>query len=252
MDARQSAIIDLIGQEQRVVVSDLAKRFAVSEMTIRRDLTELEAQGLLVRTHGGAVIAGRLRFIQRAFPKYVISPEKEAIGLLAASLVSPGETVMVDRGTTALEVSLRLPQDAGITVATTSLMVAQALYGSPVNVLILGGYLSKDFPSLYGPPTENMLESLHVNTLFLGCDGADSLTGLYTVDLHVAKFEHAMMLIADRVVVVTESHKFRKKAFAKFGTWRESHLLVTDSGLSMQDRKNLEDQGIQILIAEPA
>lgn len=247
VNTRQNSIIELIGQHERVDVSELAVRFSVSEMTIRRDLTELEDQGFLVRTHGGAVSAGKTRFLQKAFPNYSVSPEKEAIGKTAAKLVQPGQTIMVDRGTTTLEVAMHIPQDSGIMVATSSLCVAQALFGSPVDVLLLGGYLSKDFPSLYGPLTENTLDSLHVDILFVGCDGADSLDGLYAVDLHIAKFQHAMMGIADKVVVVTESHKFDNKSFARYGQWKEVTTLVTDSKLSARDHAYLKEHGIEII-----
>ncbi|MCX6343786.1 MAG: DeoR/GlpR family DNA-binding transcription regulator [Armatimonadetes bacterium] len=250
MNTRQTNIIQMLGQNERIDVADLARQFDVAEMTIRRDLTDLEKKGFLVRTHGGAVSAGRTRFLQRAFPHYSVSPEKEAIGKMAASLVKPGQTIMVDRGTTALEVSLHLSQDAGITVVTSSLCVAQALFGSPVDVLLLGGYLSKDFPSLYGPLTETMLESLHVDILFIGCDGAHSIDGLYAADLHIAKFQHAMMGIADKVVVVTESHKFKNKSFARYGQWNEVNTLITDPGLSPSDQANLNEYDIELLMAK--
>lgn len=250
LNNRQTDIIQLIGKQEKLDVRALARRFGVSDMTIRRDLTELENEGFLVRTHGGAVSSGRTRFLQRAFPHYSVSPEKRAIGKLAAGLVSPGQTVMVDRGTTALEVSMNLPQDAGITVATSSLCVAQALFGTPMDVLLLGGYLSKDFPGLYGPLTETMLESLHVDVLFIGCDGADSIDGLYAGDFHIARFQHAMMGISDKVVVVTESYKFNGKSFARYGQWNEVNTLVTDRKLSARDRANLETAGIEVLAAE--
>lgn len=248
MNTRQNSIIEIIGQHERADVADLAVRFSVSEMTIRRDLTELEEQGFLVRTHGGAVSAGKTRFLHKAFPNYYVSPEKEAIGRTAAKLVQPSQTIMVDRGTTALEVAMHIPQDAGITVATSSLCVAQSLFGSPVDVLLLGGYLSKDFPSLYGPLTENNLDSLHVDILFVGCDGADGVDGLYAVDLHIAKFQHAMMGIADMVVVVTESQKFNNKSFARYGQWKEVTTLVTDSRLSAEDIANLKESGVEIVL----
>lgn len=239
-----------MSKQEKLDVRELARRLGVSEMTIRRDLTELEEEGFLVRTHGGAVSSGRTRFLQHAFPHYSISAQKQAIGKLAAGLVLPGQTVMVDRGTTALEVSMNLPRDAGITVATSSLCVAQALFGTSMDVLMLGGYLSKDFPGLYGPLTESMLESFHVDVLFIGCDGADSVEGLYAVDLHVARFQHAMMGVADKVVVVTQSHKFGGKSFARYAQWNEVQTLVTDPKLTARDRANLKDAGVDVLIAE--
>ncbi len=149
LNERQRVVVELLVEGQDIGVRHLASRFEVSDMTIRRDLADLEKQGLVTRTHGGAVAVGRLRFLHSAFPHYRISAEKEAIGSLAAGLVSPGQTVMIDAGATPLEVAVHLPQNADITVATTSLCAAQALYGSPVTVLLLGGFLRRDFPSLY-------------------------------------------------------------------------------------------------------
>ena len=250
MHPRRVTILDLVQNEDRVKVRQLADRFHVSPMTIRRDLSLLEDQGYLVRTHGGAVVAGRLRFLQRAFPHYTVSKRKAAIGKLAATLVQPGQTVMVDTGTTALEVARNLPKDAGITVATTSLCVAQELYGAPLTVLLLGGFLRKEFPSLYGPLTESLLKGFHVDILFMGCEGADSLQGFYTVDLHISSLEQATIEISDRVVVVTESSKFARKSFVRYARPEQIDTLVTDAGLSVTDRKNLEKHGIKILFVE--
>jgi len=250
MNARVNAIMEMLRDEGRVMVSALSERFGVSEMTIRRDLSELEMQGVLTRTHGGAVPTGRLRFLLSAFPHYVMNERKVAIGKLAAGLVKPGQTVMVDTGTTALEVARHLPQDAAITVATTSLCVAQELYGSSLNVLLLGGFMRKEFPSLYGPLTESMLGSFHIDILFMGCDGANSRDGFYTADLHVSSLEQAMIRIAGRVVVVTESVKFGNKAFVRYATPEQINTLVTDPDLRSVDRANLAEHGVHVIFAE--
>jgi len=247
MNTRQSEIIDLLREKERVDVAGLAEHFHVSTMTIRRDLSLLEEEGLLVRTHGGGILSGKLHFLQHAFPHYSVSSQKAAIGKLAASLVTPGSKVMLDTGTTTLEVARNLPKDSNLTVATTSLCVLQELYGSPLQVLLFGGYVRKEFPSLYGPLTEAMMKSFHVDILFIGCDAADSKAGFYTSDLHLSSLEQGMITIATRVVVVTESSKFGHKSFVRFATPEQVHTLVTDSGLSVADRTNLEGQGVGIL-----
>src|SRR5208283_895840 len=98
MNSRQSEIVDLLQKAERLEVWRLAQRFEVSQMTIRRDLRLLEEQGFLVRTHGGGIPAGKLRFLQSAFPHYAVSPQKAGIGKLAASLIAPGETLMIEAG----------------------------------------------------------------------------------------------------------------------------------------------------------
>lgn len=250
MNTRQSQIVDLLQQDERLDVGQLAELHRVSPMTIRRDLRMLENEGLIVRTHGGAIASGKFRFLQYAFPHHIATPEKTIIGKMAAGLVAEGQKVMIDTGSTTLEVARNLPsEDRNITVATTSLCVVQELYASPLQVLLFGGYVRKEFPSLYGPLTETMLKSFHVDILFIGCDGADSRKGFYTSDLRISSLEQQMIKIADRVVVVTESKKFNRKAFVCYATPDKVHTLVTDENLSPVDRRNLEDQGITVLLA---
>jgi len=235
-----------------VRVKELASRFDVSEMTIRRDLDELAEKGTAVRTHGGAVPATRLQFVETALGGFVPSPAKAAIGRVAAGLISPGETVMVDAGTTAFEVARNIPKDMRIVVATTSLCVAQVLHAHPIDVLVLGGLLRKEFPSFYGPTAEGMLESCRVDTLFIGCDGANSTDGFYTTEVRISTLEQSMIRIAERVVMVSESAKFGRRAFVRFAVPSDVDVVVTDSGLAESDRHNLEEAGVRVVIAEVA
>ncbi len=250
MNTRQSEIIDLLQKEERVTVRELAERFDVSAMTIRRDMATLEELGFLVRTHGGGLPTGKLRLLRRAFPHFSVSPQKVAIGKIAAGQVQAGQTVMVDSGTTALEVARNLPRDKDITVATTSIWVAQELYGLSFRLVLFGGFIREGFPSTYGPLTEAMLKDFHVDMLFIGCEGADSKDGFYTSDLRTVGLEQQMISISDRVIVVTESAKFGRKAFVRFASLDQIDALVTDPNLSSGDRKNLEERDITVLVAE--
>lgn len=250
MNLRQTEISELLNSEAEVGVQELAERFGVSQMTIRRDLSLLEDQGLAVRTHGGAVVAGKLRFLRGGFPEQTETPQKRAIGRVAAGLVSEGQTVLVDSGAAAFDVALELPRNLGITLATTSLSVAQALYGSGIRVLVLGGFLRDDNPSLYGPLAEQSLVQFTIDVLFVGCDGADSRDGFYVSDLHIASLQQAMIRAAHNVVVVMESNRFSRRSFARYAVPQQIRYLVTDPGLSARDRANLEERGVTVLIAE--
>jgi len=246
---RQHTIAGLLRANGRLQVGELAAQFGVSEMTIRRDMLALEQQGLLVRTYGGGAASALPIPTENLLQQTPPSPGKVAIGKLAAGLVQPGQTVMVDTGTTALEVARHLPDDPGITIATTSLSVALELYNSRLNLLLLGGFLRKEFPSLYGPLTEHNLSILHVDMLFIGCNGADSSGGFYAGDMSLFTQIQAMLRIANHIVVVSESRKFNHKSFVRYARPAEIHTLVTDSGLPAQDRQALEDQGVTVLIA---
>lgn len=241
--------MEILTKDSTVNVTELARRFEVAEMTIRRDLNELKTAGLLVRTYGGGTSTGKLRFTQKVFDDYAPSLEKAAIGKLAAGLVSSGQTIMIDCGVTALQVALHLPKIPEITVMTTSLCVAQTFYGSDVDVVLLGGTLRKEFPGVYGPLTERMLNELRVDTLFMGCDAADSKDGFYTGDIQVSSLDLAFTKIAKKVVIVMESAKFGGRAFVRYARPQDVQTVVTDAGLPLQDRLNLEEQGVTVLIA---
>ena len=250
MNTRQTAIVESLEKDNSVNVRTLANDLGVSTMTIRRDLKLLHDQGLLVRTHGGGVSAGKLHFLQRAFPYHPSNPAKMAIGKLAAGLVAPGQTIMIDGGTTPLAVARNLPKDANNTVVTTSLCAVQELYRSSVQVLLLGGNVRTEFPSLYGPLTEDNLKRIHVEILFMGCDGADSKNGFYMADFRLCNLQQQMITCADRVVLVTESAKFGRKSLMHYASLEHVNTLVTDTHLSPDDRQGLEESGINVLLAE--
>lgn len=250
MNKRHPTILELLKENRHVDIQELATQFSVSPMTIRRDLDEMAQQGLLMRTHGGAVATAKLRFVESVLPGYRPASRMAAIGRLAASAVEPGQTIMIDSGMTTLEVARHLPKDIGITVATTSLCVAQELYGFPINIIIIGGLMRREFPSVYGPLSESMLAKLHVDTLFIGCNGADSRDGFYSSDPRVSDLDQCMARVANRIVIVTESWKFGHKALVRFASLEDVHTVVTDADITPEDRANLEDAGISLLIAE--
>ncbi len=249
MTTRKAAILDVVQNGQVVNVQALASQFGVTEKTIFGDLEELSKDGFLVFANSGGVLAmARSRHGEDAIDDS--SSRKRAIGKLAASLIRPRNTVMVDGGTTTLEVARHAPLDEGIVVATTSLCVAQLLHSSEIDVVVLGGLVRKDYPSTYGPATEAALSSFHVDILFLDCDGVHSVDGLYTTEMRLSTLEKAMIRVADRVVLVTESCKFGRRGFIQFAAPGDIHAVVTDDRLSREDRANLAEQGVQVLIAE--
>ncbi|OPZ87824.1 MAG: Glucitol operon repressor [bacterium ADurb.Bin429] len=244
-EQRLAAITHLLDETRQVDIRALAERFSVSTMTIRRDLASLEALGLLVRTFRGGIAAP-----DAAHPTRVdTSPVKRAIGQLAAALVTPGQTIIVDAGTTTLEVVRNLPRDAGLTLVTNSLPAAQEVRGSGMRIVLLGGYLSDDEVRIYGPMTEACLASLHADLLFVGCVGACGARGFYMSDLHLTSNVRAMMRATDRVVVTAESYKFRQPSLSCYAQPSEVAIVVTDDGLPTRDRALLEEQGVRVLTA---
>ena len=156
---------------------------------------------------------------------------------------------MVDCEPSVLNLINHIPRDIEITIVTTSLHVVHELQGSSIDVILLGGLLRKEFPGVYGPLTETLLNNLHADILFAGCDGASSEDGFYMADMGVSSLEQSMIRASEQVVVVTESSKFGHRSFARFATPRDVHIVVTDSELSVFDRFNLEEQGVELMIA---
>lgn len=245
---RMQEIRERLQREPQVTIRELAAHFAVSTMTIRRDLEKLEAQGFAVRTFGGAMAVTHGGSAPAVTPT---SPMKQAIGALAASLVQPGQTVLVDAGTTTLEVARHLPREHNITLVTNSLVAAHEV-APGIRLLLLGGYLSEDRIRLYGPLTEASLAGLHADLLFVGCVGASSTHGFYMSDLYLTSNVQAMVRAADRVVVVAESRKFPQRALSCYATPDEVYAVVTDAGMPEAMRRELGERGVRVLIAELA
>lgn len=250
LNPRQQQIVQMLQAERQVNIRELAARLDVSTMTIRRDLAWIGEDGdsLLVRTFGGGMILPPHEHVVP--PSLPSSPSKQAIGRTAAALVQPGQTVIVDAGTTTLEVVRHLPRDADITLVTNSLSAAQAVHGSGMRVLLLGGYLSGDDVRIYGPLTEACLANLHADLLFVGCVGASSAHGFYMSDLYLTSNVQAMVRAADRVVVTAESSKFHQRALSCYATPQEVAVVVTDAGLPEEERRQLAEQGVEVLLAD--
>ena len=157
---------------------------------------------------------------------------------------------MLDTGTTALEVARYLPPDAAITVPPPPSAWRRSCTVPRSPCCCSVDFCARSSPVVFGPLTESMLSSLHIDLLFMGCDGATAADGFYSADLHVSSLEQAMIRIADRVVVVTESHKFGKKSFVRYATPAQIHTIISDAGLTAADRANLQEVGVQVLIAQ--
>lgn len=234
---RRAAILEWLSSEGEVFVLDLAERFGVTPMTIRRDLEALERQNALTRTHGGAIFSkqsvAEFAFLERNRTSIA---EKQAIAREAAALVEPGMTVVIDTGTTTLEVARVLGGIPRLQVLTSSLAVASALHTHPnMKIVLLGGNVGKNSPDLSGSLTEDNLRKFRVQLAILGADALDG-QGLYTTDLGIARVSEAMIDVADDTLLVADSRKFRRRSFVKFAEWNQVRHLITDGAVSAEDR----------------
>jgi len=252
MNIRQSKILDLIEKNGRISITEIKKLFNVSEMTVRRDLIILEQQGYVTRIHGG-VLAKRKLFFDNSFSQKERQhvAEKKAIAQKAVELVKPGDNIILDTGTTTLYIAREMVQvNMVITVATTSLAVASALFNSNIDVLLFGGFLRREIPDLFGPLTEKNLLEFYADKLFMGCDGVIPNEGFFTSDLNISHIEEKMVDRADRVIVVTDSSKFGRKSFVKHAEVSKVDTVITDGKVDNLDVEELKSRGVEVIIAE--
>lgn len=250
MNARQQEILRTLTRAGEVSVADLAKRLHVTTMTIRRDLDALERGGNLIRTHGGAVLssAGIIEFtFLRKGEEH--NAEKRAIASIIAGMASPGMTLTLDTGTTCLEVARAVAGIDRLTVLTSSLAIASALYARDnIELVLLGGKARRGNPDLSGWLTEENLRRFRVDMAVLGADGADR-DGVYTTDEAVARVSRGMMACAGLSILAADHSKFGKSTFLKYAEWPDFRHVVTDAALPDDARRWLERSGPKITYA---
>lgn len=246
---RRERILELVAGGREVQITELAGEFDVSEMTVRRDLDSLAAEGRVIRTHGGAAAVGgvvfEFRFLDRANQN--LSAKKE-IASIAARIIVDGTTVILDSSTTTLAIAKELRHRRKLTVITTSLPIASELqYCEGVELVLLGGRLRRDSPDLSGVLTLQALEGLHSEVAFLGCDAVDAAGVAYNQSVEIAHLISAMARAASRVYFVADSSKIGHTALGRIGALSQWDGMISDSGLSAQSVRTLRNRGVTVL-----
>ena len=235
--------------EGTVRVGALSAELDVSEVTIRGDLADLEQEGLLQRTHGGAVrlAAGQTRY-ERPFDEMVVefATQKQRIGKAAAGRVHDGETIILDVGTTTTEIARQLPACHDLVVVTNGLNIALELEKQPVTVVVLGGTLRPLQHSLVNPYATLLLGQLHVDTLFLGCNGVSAAYGVTNANMQEAEIKQAMLRTAKKVIVVADASKIGQVSAAHVADLAHIHTLITDAGANADELAAIAEAGVQI------
>lgn len=249
-EERRRAIVEMVNQNGRVLVQELAQRFATSQVTIRKDLETLHAQGLLHRTHGGALplSGGALLDPSLREKEKLHRREKLRIGEAAARLVKEGQSVVLDSGTTTSMIARELRALNKLTVITNAVNIAADLAGTPIEVILTGGVLRENSFSLVGPLAEDALRHLSADIFFLGVDGYDVHFGLTTPNLLEAKVNRVMVEIARRTVVVCDSSKFGRRSLSLIAPPTAVHQAITDSRIPKSDLQALRDAGVEVTL----
>lgn len=250
---RRAAILARVQDAGAVRVSDLVELLNVSDMTVRRDIERLDADGLLERVHGGA-----LALLPRATDEpgftaksSLMTAEKHAIALAAARLVDPGATIGISAGTTTYEFARAIRNIPLLTVVTNSVPVAQLLHdGGGNHVVVLTGGVRTPSDALVGPVAVNALQGLHVDRLFLGAHGIDRSAGLTTPNLVEAETNRALVRASRSVCVLADHSKVGIVGLSTFMALDEVDTLITDSGTPPRVRSILEDSVDHLVLAE--
>ncbi len=249
---RRELILQAVQDQHKVRVARLAQDFGVSTVTIRSDLRALNAAGLLARQHGGARMAGE------ALPEAPLSEKrarhrerKLCIAKLAATLVAPGDKLILDAGSTTLMLAQRLQTAAPLTVFTNSLPIAGELgHAAGIQLLVSGGTLRQASQSLQGSQAEASLQAYVFDKLFMGADGLDAAFGLSTHDADDARLNACMIDHARKVIILVDSSKFGQLCLHRICGLDRVHTVISDASLPEQTRASLAGRGIEVLIAE--
>jgi DeoR family fructose operon transcriptional repressor len=246
---RKLRIVEFVMQKQVATVSALAKEFQVHEATIRRDLAEIEQEGLLRRTHGG-VILDKGANVEPSFTERVGDQleQKQRIGKLAASLIEDGDHVILDSGTTTMHIAKNLVHRSNITVVTNDINIAAELRDSPdITVIVTGGTLYNSSFMLNGMYTDQVLKSLHVQKAFIGTPAIHPKSGLTHPESELVPAKQGMIRAAQEIIVVADHTKIGKVSLHTVAPIGVVHTFITGVEASEVQIKSFEEAGVKLI-----
>lgn len=246
---RKQEILAALARDGQVIAKALSERFAVSEDTIRRDLRELAAEGLLQRVHGGALPASAA-VAELAVREHVSSPAKERIGRAAAQLVAPGHTIILDGGTTSIQLARALPKTLAATVVTHSPNVAVELAGHhDIEVILIGGRLFRHSMVTVGTAALEALGHIRADIFFMGVTGVHLRAGLSTGDLEEAYMKRALSAQAAETIVLASAEKINAASRCKIGDIGMASSIVVEGDAPAEFIAGLERLGLAVVLA---
>lgn len=250
-EMRRAKILAWLQEEGSARVRALAEAFDVSEVTVRQDLEKLEADGTIVREHGGAFLKSVTQQVRSmALQNLKHMEAKQRIGLAAAGLVKDGDTIILDSGSTTTEVAAQLTGRRDMTVITNALNIALMLGAEPgFDVHMTGGHFKAPTLSLSGDRSADYFRGLFVQTLFLATAAIDLEIGLTYPALSDIPVKRAMIAAAEQVVLVADSSKIGTRSFSALGGIAQVHMLITDDAIRDEDRRAIEAAGVKVMIA---
>ena len=251
--SRRAMILNLLESNNEVTVTELSKNLHTSEVTIRKDLTILQNRNLLVRTRGGAIrrpVENQNEDTAIGQKRMFNFREKERIGAFAATLIQDGDNIMLDSGTTTLEIARHLDRFNNLTIITNAMNIATELMRyKRFTVIILGGHVRINSHSTVGPLALNTLSHFTNYKLFLGVDSFSLDSGISTPSLEEAMLNQAMIAQARETIAVFDSSKFNKRSFCHIANVEQISAIVTDNNLPQGMATRLREKNVRLFLA---
>jgi DeoR family transcriptional regulator of aga operon len=250
-EERRTQILQIVRSEGRARVNELAHRFSSSAVTIRNDLNELHQRGLVLRSHGGAVLPEK---ILRESPVYerlkTHAEQKRRIGAMAATLIQDGETIILDSGTTTLEIARQIKNKQGLQVITNGVNIAAELLDARgVQTFMVGGTIRGESASVVGRSAEEMFEQFSADKVFLSGAGCDPDFGVSGANLDETMVNRAMLRIAREIILVADASKFSKRSMVRIAPFSEIDIIISDTGLRTEIQEKVRGAGCNLILA---
>ncbi|KQS26812.1 DeoR/GlpR family DNA-binding transcription regulator [Dyadobacter sp. Leaf189] len=246
---RKKKILAEVYEAGSLSVFELADKMAASPATIRRDLHEITEQGLLVRTHGGAMKPDNAVITGFSDKKVQRHEDKERIAQEAATLVDDGDTIFMDCGSTVFQMCTHLKKKANIHVITNSLPVLAELIDVPsIRINLIGGELDKKRRAVHGQKAIEHIHGYHAAKCFIGVDGISAENGLTAHSEHESGITSAYLQNASQAILLCDSSKIGRDSYIKFAKLSAISCLITDGGIEEQTKKALKAKGVAQLI----
>jgi len=249
-EERRTQILLILRNTGRVRVNELASQFNTSAVTIRNDLNELSQRGLVQRSHGGAMLPDS---IMRESPLQerlkAHAEEKRRIGAMAATMIHDGETIILDSGTTTLEIARQIKKKRGLHIITNGVNIAVELMDArDSEVFIVGGTVRGESASISGRFTEEMFDQFSADKLFLSGAGCDLDFGVSGANLEETMVNRAMLRIAREIILVADASKFSKRSMSRIVPFSEIDTVISDKGLGEEIQSKLRSSGCNLIL----
>jgi DeoR/GlpR family transcriptional regulator of sugar metabolism len=249
---RRNKIKEILLNKRSIKVSDLVQEFLVSEETIRRDLHQLEKDGIIKKNYGGAMLIEELnKYDQLSVEQrqYQYHEEKDSLGKAAAQLVQDEQIIILDAGSTTSYVTKHLHHVKDLMVISNALNVIDECSKNDTDVYVLGGKLRKNNMSMVGPQTEAELKNYNADFVFLGTSGISVKKGFTSSDLYEAEIKRAMVSAGKKIVLLADHSKFEKAGLISFCHFEDVDVLVTSERVDRNILKKIEQAGVEVIIA---